>query len=64
MHSRQSVILEKEAEVTTDPRGVFLTGDAVRVLHSLGINDLTGIGHGRSTRANESANWVKSCTHL
>ncbi|CZR44912.1 uncharacterized protein FPRO_14664 [Fusarium proliferatum ET1] len=40
-----SVILEKEAEITTDPRGVFLTGDAVRVLHSLGINDLTGIGH-------------------
>ncbi|KAI1047353.1 hypothetical protein LB505_012766 [Fusarium chuoi] len=40
-----SVILEKEAEITTDPRGVFLTGDAVRILHSLGINDLTGIGH-------------------
>lgn len=49
MHSRQSVILEKEAEITTDPRGVFLTGDAVRILHSLGINDLTGIGHGKST---------------
>ncbi|KAF5720240.1 monooxygenase [Fusarium globosum] len=40
-----SVILEKEAEITTDPRGVFLTGDAVRILHSLGINDLMGIGH-------------------
>ncbi|ENH64132.1 3-(3-hydroxy-phenyl)propionate/3-hydroxycinnamic acid hydroxylase [Fusarium oxysporum f. sp. cubense race 1] len=40
-----SVILEKEAEITTDPRGVFLTGDAVRILHSLGINDLAGIGH-------------------
>ncbi|CVK96144.1 related to monooxygenase [Fusarium mangiferae] len=40
-----SVILEKEAEITTDPRGVFLTGDAVRILHSLGINNLTGIGH-------------------
>lgn len=49
MRSRQSVILEKEAEITTDPRGVFLTGDAVRILHSLGINDLTGIGHGKST---------------
>ncbi|KAF5678531.1 monooxygenase [Fusarium denticulatum] len=41
----RSVILEKEAEITTDPRGVFLTGDAVRILHSLGINDLKGIGH-------------------
>ncbi|EWG48620.1 hypothetical protein FVEG_08324 [Fusarium verticillioides 7600] len=40
-----SVILEKEAEITTDPRGVFLTGDAIRILHSLGINDLAGIGH-------------------
>ncbi|KAI1023835.1 hypothetical protein LB504_005001 [Fusarium proliferatum] len=40
-----SVILEKEAEITTDPRGVFLTGHAVRILHSLGINDLAAIGH-------------------
>ncbi|PNP74578.1 hypothetical protein FNYG_12083 [Fusarium nygamai] len=40
-----SVILEKEAEITTDPRGVFLTGDAIRILHSLGVNDLAGIGH-------------------
>ncbi|KAF5643370.1 3-(3-hydroxy-phenyl)propionate 3-hydroxycinnamic acid hydroxylase [Fusarium tjaetaba] len=41
----RSVILEKEPEITTDPRGVFLTGDAIRILHSLGINDLAGIGH-------------------
>ncbi|KAF5648070.1 3-(3-hydroxy-phenyl)propionate 3-hydroxycinnamic acid hydroxylase [Fusarium sp. NRRL 52700] len=40
-----SVILEKEADITTDPRGVFLTGDAVRILHSLGVNDLANIGH-------------------
>ncbi|KAF4496682.1 3-(3-hydroxy-phenyl)propionate 3-hydroxycinnamic acid hydroxylase [Fusarium agapanthi] len=45
-----SVILEKEAEITTDPRGVFLTGDAVRILHSLGINDLKGIGHETALR--------------
>ncbi|KAF4335814.1 3-(3-hydroxy-phenyl)propionate 3-hydroxycinnamic acid hydroxylase [Fusarium beomiforme] len=40
-----SIILEKEAEITTDPRGVFLTGDAVRILHSLGVDDLSSIGH-------------------
>jgi hypothetical protein len=43
----QSVILEKDKEVTTDPRGVFLTGDAVRILHLLGIGDeMANIGHG------------------
>ncbi|KAH6658245.1 hypothetical protein BKA67DRAFT_209369 [Truncatella angustata] len=41
-----SVILEKEREVTTDPRGVYLTGDAIRILCSLGLHaDLAKIGH-------------------
>ncbi|OAA53199.1 Monooxygenase, FAD-binding protein [Cordyceps fumosorosea ARSEF 2679] len=42
----QTVILEKETEVTLDPRGVYLTGDAVRILYDLGIGDeLEYVGH-------------------
>ncbi|KAL5366660.1 hypothetical protein BJX96DRAFT_182967 [Aspergillus floccosus] len=33
----KSIILEKEREVTTDPRGVVLTGDALRSLWKLGL---------------------------
>ncbi|KAJ0286645.1 hypothetical protein CBS470a_005756 [Colletotrichum nupharicola] len=41
-----SVILEKATEVTTDPRGVWLTGDAVRIFHAIGIgNEMSQIGH-------------------
>lgn len=57
MHSRRhqslltkgkSVILEKDSEVTIDPRGVYLTGDAVRILYDLGLeNEVSTIGHGR-----------------
>ncbi|KAI8283045.1 hypothetical protein K4K59_007819 [Colletotrichum sp. SAR11_240] len=43
-----SVILEKAAEVTTDPRGVWLTGDAVRIFHAIGIgHEMNQVGHGR-----------------
>lgn len=44
----QTVILEKELEVTEDPRGITLTGDAVRISHQLGAGDelMTKIGHG------------------
>ncbi|KAK5988570.1 3-(3-hydroxy-phenyl)propionate/3-hydroxycinnamic acid hydroxylase-like protein [Cladobotryum mycophilum] len=42
----KSVILEKETEITTDPRGVYLTGDAVRILHDLGLGpEIAEIGH-------------------
>ncbi|KAH8912908.1 monooxygenase-like protein [Coniochaeta sp. PMI_546] len=42
----QSVILEKETQVTTDPRGVYLTGDAIRILNDLGIgHEMANIGH-------------------
>ncbi|KAF9869768.1 FAD binding domain-containing protein [Colletotrichum karsti] len=45
-HQIHSVILEKAAEVTTDPRGVWLTGDAVRILHTLGIgHEMDKVGH-------------------
>ncbi len=43
----QSVILEKDNEVTKDPRGVYLTGDAVRILYNLGLgHKISDIGHG------------------
>lgn len=43
----QSVILEKEREVTTDPRGVVLTGDALRSLWKLGLGKrMSWIGQG------------------
>ncbi|KAM3515007.1 hypothetical protein MY11210_001366 [Beauveria gryllotalpidicola] len=42
----QSIILEKETEITADPRGVYLTGDAVRILYDLGVGDeLEYVGH-------------------
>lgn len=45
--SRQSVILEKDLEISSDPRGVYLTGDAVRILYDLGLGDqVPHIGHG------------------
>ncbi|KAB5554729.1 hypothetical protein GE09DRAFT_1032756 [Coniochaeta sp. 2T2.1] len=41
-----SVILEREKDITTDPRGVFLTGDTIRILYDLGIgDDIFNIGH-------------------
>jgi hypothetical protein len=44
----QSIILEKEQAITQDPRGVSLSGDAIRILYDIGIGDkLKGIGHGR-----------------
>lgn len=44
----QSIILEKEQDITEDPRGVFLGGDAIRILYDIGIGDKLGaIGHGR-----------------
>ncbi|KAF3809421.1 3-(3-hydroxy-phenyl)propionate/3-hydroxycinnamic acid hydroxylase [Colletotrichum gloeosporioides] len=45
-HQIHSVILEKAAEVTTDPRGVWLTGDAVRIFHAIGIgHEMNQVGH-------------------
>ncbi|RYP38409.1 hypothetical protein DL766_000987 [Monosporascus sp. MC13-8B] len=42
----KSVILEKDSEISEDPRGVFLTHQAVRVLWDLGLGaDLKHIGH-------------------
>lgn len=33
------MILEKEVGIGEDPRGVYLAGDAVRILYQLGIGD-------------------------
>lgn len=44
----QSIILEKDIEVTKDPRGVYLTGDAIRILYSLGLgHEAVNIGQGK-----------------
>ena len=41
------MILEKELEITTDPRAVYLNGDAVRILWDLGLRkQLADLGHG------------------
>lgn len=40
---RQTVILEKLLGVTEDPRGIAITGDAVRISYQLGVGEaLTG----------------------
>ncbi|GIZ44734.1 hypothetical protein CKM354_000792500 [Cercospora kikuchii] len=42
----KSLILEKEKEITQDPRGVVIAGDAVRILYQLGLGpDMPKIGH-------------------
>ncbi len=43
----QSTILEQDLGIGEDPRGVYLAGDAVRVLYQLGIGDqMEFIGEG------------------
>lgn len=34
-----NIVLEKEKEITTDPRGIALDEDGIRVLQSIGIYD-------------------------
>jgi hypothetical protein len=47
--STQSVILEKELDITDDPRGVYLAADAVRILYGLGLgSQMSTIGHGQT----------------
>lgn len=46
----QSIILEKEPDITDDPRGVYLAADAIRILYDLGLgSEMHVIGHGQST---------------
>ncbi|KAK5173724.1 uncharacterized protein LTR77_002405 [Saxophila tyrrhenica] len=45
-HKVHSTILEKEPTIDQDPRGVFLNGDAVRILYDLGlVEQWPEIGH-------------------
>jgi hypothetical protein len=47
MYGSQSTILERETEIAQDPRGVYLAGDAVRILWSLVLGKrMFWIGHG------------------
>lgn len=40
------MVLEREHEITKDPRGVYLAADAVRILYDLGLSaDIPIIGH-------------------
>lgn len=34
-----NVVLEREADITTDPRGIALDEDGIRILQSIGIYD-------------------------
>lgn len=44
--NKQSIILERDREITQDPRGVYLAGDAIRILWSLGLGkEMSTIGH-------------------
>ena len=44
------MILEKELEITDDPRGVYLAADAIRILYGLGLgSQMPVIGHGKIT---------------
>ncbi|KAI2616331.1 monooxygenase-like protein [Hypoxylon sp. NC1633] len=57
----RSVILEKDPEITQDPRGVYLTHDSVRILWDLGLGDsldemgqeLLGMNFHTTTLSNE-----------
>ncbi|OGE56992.1 hypothetical protein PENARI_c002G06628 [Penicillium arizonense] len=45
-HGIKSIVLEKAQDIVTDPRGVVLTGDALRSLWKLGIGKrVASIGH-------------------
>jgi hypothetical protein len=41
-------LLEKELDITDDPRGVYLAADAIRILYGLGLgSEMPVIGHGQ-----------------
>lgn len=50
-----NVILEKENDITTDPRGIALDDDGIRLLQALGLYDavFTDIGSCRSQKASQ-----------
>lgn len=50
-----NVVLEKEERITTDPRGIALDEDGIRVLQSIGIYDkiFTEIGSSKPRTTNQ-----------
>jgi 2-polyprenyl-6-methoxyphenol hydroxylase-like FAD-dependent oxidoreductase len=46
----QNIILEKEAVITTDPRGIALDDDGIRLMQGLGLYEhiFTEIGSGNN----------------
>jgi hypothetical protein len=49
-------VFEKEKEIIDDPRGVYLAGDAVRILYHLGLGKhMKAIGHGTFVHEAHSA---------
>ena len=48
-----NIVLEREPEITTDPRGIALDEDGIRMLQSIGVYDriYTEIGSGESNTA-------------
>lgn len=61
---RQSLILEREREITQDPRGVYLAGDAVRILWSLGLDKaMPTIGHELQTVQFHTSTFVNPPFH-
>ncbi|KAI2632549.1 monooxygenase-like protein [Hypomontagnella submonticulosa] len=59
-----SVLLEKELGITQDPRGVYLTNDAVRILWDLGVGDcLEKIGHEPPSVSFHTSSFVNAPFH-
>jgi 2-polyprenyl-6-methoxyphenol hydroxylase-like FAD-dependent oxidoreductase len=44
-----NVILEREPDITTDPRGIALDEDGIRMLQAIGVYDQIYTDIGRST---------------
>ena len=44
-----NVILEREPDITTDPRGIALDEDGIRMLQAVGVYDQIYTDIGRST---------------
>ena len=53
-----NIVLEREKDITTDPRGIALDEDGIRILQSIGIYDkiYTEIGSCKSMSAMERIN--------
>ncbi len=55
-----NIVLEREKEITTDPRGIALDEDGIRILQSIGIYDriYTEIGSCRFFLQQQRYKWL------